>query len=198
MNFESIRSNKLITDEEFDSIYPAEVKRLSKVHWTPIDVAKKATEWLVKNKSDKILDIGSGAGKFCFVAAIISGADITGIEQRKYFVDVCKKIQSKEQIKNVKFIHDDIKNINLGYYKGLYFYNSFHELILDDDSVLKPALISEQLYFDYSHYLYEQFETLELNTRLVTYYGHINQVPNNYRLVDSAFNNELKLWIKQS
>lgn len=197
-------SNKLLslpatlTDESFDMIYEPVVKRLSAVHWTPVAVALKASAWLVQKKGDRILDIGSGAGKFCFVGAISTDGHFTGVEKIKKLSDISKKIQKRENIKNIKFLLDDIKNIPLTGYSGIYFYNAFHELILEDDTIENPALIAEQMYYDYSNYLYEQLENLPVNTRLVTYYGHINQVPNNYKLVDSDFENELKFWVKEN
>ncbi len=192
----SIKLPIISSDEDFDMIYPLEVKRLSAVHWTPLAVGKRAARWLVQKKGDKILDIGSGAGKFCFIGALTTDGHFTGVEKIKKLTGISRKIQKKENIKNITFLNDDIKNVPLSGFAGIYFYNAFHELILENDTIENPALIAEQLYYDYSTYLYEQLENLPLNTRLVTYYGHINQVPNNYRLVDSDFENELKFWVK--
>ncbi|MBK7034843.1 MAG: methyltransferase domain-containing protein [Bacteroidetes bacterium] len=198
MSIKLLLSPNTLTDESFDMIYGDEVKRLSAVHWTPVSVASKAAAWLVYKEGDKILDIGSGAGKFCFVGAITTKGHFTGVEKIKKLCDISKKIQKKENLPNITFLHDDIKNISLKGYSGIYFYNAFHELILENDTIENPALIAEQMYYDYSNYLYEQLENLPVNTRLVTYYGHINQVPNNYRLVDSDFENELKFWVKEN
>ncbi len=198
MSIKLLSLPNIITDETFDMIYGPDVKRLSAVHWTPVAVATRAAEWLVRKKGDKILDIGSGAGKFCFVGAIKTTGHFFGVEKIKRLSDISRKIQKKENIQNITFLFDDIKNIPLTGYSGIYFYNAFHELILENDTIENPALIAEQLYYDYSNYLYEQLENLPINTRLVTYYGHLNQVPNNYRLVDADFENELKFWIKEN
>lgn len=197
MPFIALKHQETINDEAFDLIYASEVKRLSAIHWTPVEVAIKATSWLVQKKGEKILDIGSGAGKFCLIGAITTAGHFTGVEKTKKLVDISRKIQKREHLQNVTFLHDDIKNIHLNNYSALYFYNAFHELILENDTLENPALIAEQMYYDYSNFLYEQLETMPLNTRLVTYFGHINQVPNSYRLVDSAFDNELKFWVKE-
>ncbi len=198
MPLETLSENHLISNTVFDAIYPDDLQRLSKVHWTPIEVALQASKWLVVKNGCKILDIGSGAGKFCFVGALSTKGHFTGVEKTKRLVDISRKIQKKSNIPNLEFINADIKTINFSKYTGFYFYNSFHELILETDTIENPVLIYEQLYYDYSLFLLEQFEKLPINTQLVTYYGHINQVPNSFRLLDSAFENELKLWIKTS
>ena len=198
MAIKSLSLAATLSDEKFDMIYEPVVKRLSSVHWTPVAVALKASGWLVQKEGDRILDIGSGAGKFCFVGALSTVGHFTGVEKVKKLSDISKKIQQRENIQNINFLLDDIKNIPLTGYTGIYFYNAFHELILEDDTIENPALIAEQMYYDYSNYLYEQLENLPVNTRLVTYYGHINQVPNNYKLVDSDFEHELKFWIKEN
>ena len=50
--------NEIVDDLNFDNIYPHSIKILSDVHWTPLEVALKASELLVKNSETKVLDIG--------------------------------------------------------------------------------------------------------------------------------------------
>ena len=56
-------------DLQFNQLYPVEVRSLSAKHWTPLQVAYKASNFLAADKNTTVLDIGSGAGKFCLAAA---------------------------------------------------------------------------------------------------------------------------------
>ncbi|MFZ1221036.1 MAG: methyltransferase domain-containing protein [Chthoniobacterales bacterium] len=71
-----------IEDEKFDLIYPAKIRRLSPIFWTPVAVAAEAVKWLVSAPGQRVLDIGCGPGKFCLVAASLADGQFTGVEQR--------------------------------------------------------------------------------------------------------------------
>ena len=58
-----------LNDTNFDQMYPIRIQKLSKMHWTPIEIANKAAKFLAYRPGIKVLDIGSGVGKFCLVGA---------------------------------------------------------------------------------------------------------------------------------
>jgi len=74
-------SGAQVADLEFDAIYPQWVRRLSEQHWTPLDVCIRAAELLVTDERSTVLDVGSGAGKFCLIGAASTGATFVGVEQ---------------------------------------------------------------------------------------------------------------------
>lgn len=51
-------------DTEFDWLYPKQFQLLSLKHFTLLPIAQKAAEFL-SLPNTRVLDIGSGAGKFC-------------------------------------------------------------------------------------------------------------------------------------
>lgn len=79
-----------ITDEEFNRIYPPKISKLAEKHFTPLAIAKAASEFLVTKPRARVLDIGSGAGKFCMVGATHTQGHFTGIEQRSGLVELSK------------------------------------------------------------------------------------------------------------
>lgn len=47
MVFELLKLNCIVTDNDFDQIYPKEIRVLASQHWTSISVAKSASDFLV-------------------------------------------------------------------------------------------------------------------------------------------------------
>src|SRR5690349_15460565 len=109
-----------ITDKEFDSIYPTEIRRLTNKHWTPVSVAKTASEFLANRRGIRVLDIGSGAGKFCIVGALNTRGHFTGIEQRQDLVTLSQDIATAHNVDNVTFIHGNITTIDFAEYDAFY------------------------------------------------------------------------------
>src|SRR6478752_2434182 len=93
------------TDKDFDLIYPRSIRRMAEQHFTPLHVAKKAAAFLAPGTGVKVLDIGSGAGKFCLAGAVITKGSFVGIEQRVDLVNVANSIASRCGISNAHFIH---------------------------------------------------------------------------------------------
>ena len=191
---EYLRLNIPLKDKEFDVIYPAELKKMSMRHFTEVEVAIKAAQLLVTRPKQRILDIGSGAGKFCFVAGSYSDAFYTGVEFRKHLVDLCNKLKVKHRFQNVNFIHADIMDIDFTQFSSFYFFNSFQEQI-DVTAKLDDTIeLNEDNFKKYTDYLIKQFEKLPQGTRLVIYHGYNFQIPNSYRLVSSHFKGLLRCW----
>lgn len=187
---------KRLTDEEFDLLYPIKIKKLSATHWTPVDVAKKAITFLAQEGGKAVLDLGSGAGKFCLVAAANSEAKLTGVEQRENLVQLSRKLALQHQIVNVDFIHDDLQNLDFGCYDAFYFFNSFEENINLKDKLGKDDSINLDIYHTYIECLLEKFEGMPASTRIVTYCGNAREIPDSYQLVKSGNKGKLKFWIK--
>ena len=124
MIFEYLKLNMDIDDNTFNEIYPEHIKALSQRHWTPVDVAKMAAKYLVDDTDRKVLDIGSGAGKFCLVGAASTDGIFYGVEQRASLTKISKKIADKHNISNVDFINLNIKEISFLEYEAFYFFNS--------------------------------------------------------------------------
>ena len=80
------------SDSQFHALFPASVHELARNHWTPLRIAQKAADFLAAEGGMKILDIGSGIGKFCLAAAYYKpNAFYYGIEQREDLVAYAEK-----------------------------------------------------------------------------------------------------------
>jgi hypothetical protein len=196
MIFQFLRLSIDITDERFNSIYPESIKILSSRHWSPVAVAKAASEFLVDRPGARILDIGSGVGKFCMIGAAITNGHFTGVEQRRHLVELSQKLSSVHGLQRVAYLHANITDIDFRKYSGFYFYNSFYENIHPLKRIDDTVHVDIDLYDTYSVYMVEQLSILPLGCRFAAYHTPRAVVPKSFQLVDSLFDGSLNFWEK--
>lgn len=196
MIFSYLKMNMEVSDDDFNSLYPEPIQQLAKRHWTPVEVAKMAAEFLVTSPSANILDIGSGSGKFCLIGAACTPGHFTGVEQRQSLVELSNSIAKKNELHNVNFIHANITEIDFKAYTGFYFYNSFQENIEADAKIDESVETNMKFYGYYSDYVNSELARKPIGTRIVTYWSSLSEIPSNYQLLFTAFNDRLKFWEK--
>lgn len=185
------------SDAAFDALYPIYISSLSAIHWTPLEVAAKAAVFLAPDEHARVLDIGSGVGKFCIAGAHVAPGHFTGIEQRSNFVKAGNKVARQLGMERVSLQHGNFMETDLGAYTGIYFYNSFHENIVHDDALDEKIELSSELYERYTDHLLHELKQMPVGTRLATYWLSITEIPACYREQGSYFGDLLKLWIKE-
>jgi SAM-dependent methyltransferase len=187
---------KVISDEQIESLYPIKMRKLSNTHWTPVDIAKKAIQFLTEGGRKSVLDLGSGSGKFCIVAAACSDGEIVGVEQRENLVQLSRKIAKSLDLENLKFIRGDLTDVNFNEYNSFYFFNSFEELINSKDRLSKTQESDEISYQHYIEILTQKFENTRVGTRIVTYCGDCEEIPDSFELLKNTNKGKLKFWEK--
>lgn len=197
MIFEQLKQKKYPSDAVFDTIYPKKYQDHSARHFTPVHIAVKASRMLVDSPSDKILDIGSGVGKFCCIGSSITSAQFYGVEKRKTLTNLSNKIKRTYKLKNAHFINSDFNTLDFEQFNGIYFFNSFHEhfdetCILDENSKVSLAV-----YKKYHEDLMMKLNECKAGTRLVTYYTFKNKIPSSFRFIDANETKLLKFYIKK-
>jgi SAM-dependent methyltransferase len=84
--------------------------------------------------NNKVLDIGSGIGRFCILAAKLHpNFQFEGIELDSKRVHISNLIAEEMDVKNVKFICGDFRDLDVAEYGGFFIYSPFrmgaaHEL----------------------------------------------------------------------
>lgn len=191
-----LRNGESVTDEEFDSIFPTHLQNHSNRHYTSVYTAQLATQFLASTQDATILDVGSGAGKFCLVAASCSTAQVTGVELRKDQCSIAKEFAEKYQLSNVQFIHASILEIDFYSFSGVYIFNPFLENI--DPSARMDTTIEtkEDNHTMLTNYVFEQLSRMKIGSRLVTFWTPDKQVPNSFELVKSLSGGSLRFWEK--
>ena len=185
------------SDIQFDHLYAASTQQLANKHWTPVAVARKASEFLVGQEGVRILDIGSGAGKFCLLASYFNpDAFFVGIEQRGSLIEQAESVLNILDLSNVSFIHGNFTQLEFSKYDHFYFYNSFFENLDGTEKIDDSIQYSPALYDYYSGYLYQELEKMPLGTKIATYCSWLDEIPPTYSVVKTEFNNYLKFHIK--
>jgi len=189
-------SKYIESDAAFNRLYPTDMQLLAKRHWTPIHITELAVEFLA-SKGSRILDIGSGVGKFCLAGACYAlDAQFVGVEQRKYLIDHAQKAQRTLGIHNASFINANFTQLNLREFDHFYFFNSFEENIDLGDRIDESIGYSSSLYQYYTRYLYVGLHRMPKRTKIATYH-YFGEMPKGYDLVDSYSNGDLNFWEKK-
>ena len=196
MIFSRIKSLQPVEDKEFDRLYTEDIQEYTFTHFTPIDVALSAASFLAHAPGIKVLDIGSGAGKFCLIGAATTDGIFTGVELRQNLHDSANQLKNKYGLLNVDFILANIEEIDLSAYQAFYFFNPFFENLLPAHSMDNAIPLDKELYHRYSSFVHDSLEKAPVGTRLVTYYSMFHEVPKSYRKVSTGLFPKLERWVK--
>jgi SAM-dependent methyltransferase len=185
------------SDDQFHQLYPPAIAALASRHWTPIQIAKEAAAFLAVGQSPKILDIGSGVGKFCMVGAHFHPtAEFSGIEQRGSLTTIAQDLAKKLALKNTQFLTGNFTDINFHAYQHFYFYNAFYENIIDNDPIDQLIDHNPELFNLYNRKLYKALKPLPIGTRIATFHSSEHEMPSSYQVVGIGSHEDLKFWIK--
>ena len=138
-------SSILSSDREFDAAYDQKIRDLSQQHWTPVRVAARAADLLTRAGATRILDVGSGVGKFCIVGALSTDAHFVGVERREHLVEIARRAALRFGAKRATFVHASADTFAFDGFDGIYLYNPFYEqisnfLIQIDDAIERSPL----------------------------------------------------------
>ncbi|NII27833.1 methyltransferase domain-containing protein [Pseudoflavitalea sp. X16] len=185
------------SDEQFHHLYPLAMQQLARRHWTSLAIAEKVVQFLTPSPGVKVLDIGSGVGKFCLTGAYHQpSAHFFGIEQREDLVAHANTARDILGLQNVHFIHGNFTQLDFSQYDHFYFYNSFYEHLTDTDKIDNNITFSTALYNYYTRYLYKKLDAMPAGTRLATFHTMEDRVPPGFCLAESHVGTLLKFWVK--
>jgi SAM-dependent methyltransferase len=185
-----------VEDEKFDLVYPPKIRKLSSIFWTPVRIAAEAAKLLVVTPDARVLDVGCGAGKFCLIGASLTDGHFTGVEQRGELVEVARAAATQLQLTGVEFRHANIVDVAFDEFEAFYIFNPFEENMLVGHKIDSAVPLSPELFKAYTGHVADQLSARPLGTRVVTYMGYAEEIPECYTCESALFGDDLKLWVK--
>lgn len=194
----ALRDRGELDDAVFDQLYPDHVRRLSIVHWTPVAVARRAAALLAPGRGMRVLDVGSGAGKLCCVAAVGHAATWCGIERDPSLVSVAAELAARLGVADrTQFCAGDALEADWREFDSIYFYNPFESQRFGGGfarAAGSPGFAAEVAATE------ARLAELVPGTRIVTFHGFGGAMPTDFTLagLEDVDGGRLALWIKRT
>ena len=197
---EVLRAGTYPPEWAFDRFLPEELQTVSRQHWTPLVVAVRVAEWLTELRLQTVVDIGSGAGKFCVAAALAGTSRFLGVEQRPRLVkaarDLAQVFEVEARVSFIEHIFGEQPTPEADVY---YLYNPFGEnLFGPDDHLDEDVELSRERHQRDVGAVIALLQGAPSGTCLLTYNGFGGILPSGYRevRVDRDLPNILRMWRK--
>jgi len=198
---DALRTGSCPGDGAFDRFLPDELRVVSGQYWTPLVVATRAAEWFADLKVRTVVDIGSGAGKFCVAAALAGRCRFTGLEQRRRLVASARTLARRFEVDDrVSFVEGALGNTATPVADAYYLYNPFGEYLIGSTDPFDSGLErSDERYARDVAAVQDLLQRAHFGTCVLTYNGFGGRVPSSYQqiCVDTELPNELRLWRKE-
>ncbi|HEX7671031.1 MAG TPA: class I SAM-dependent methyltransferase [Polyangiaceae bacterium] len=159
----------------------------------------RAAELLVTSHASRVLDVGSGVGKFCIVGAAATGATFTGVEHRPRFVSVARRVAEAFGVTSARFQCTTFDAVAAKNFDGIYLFNPFEENLWGPLEVLDETVPLSRERFARDTVRAERLLTsARVGTRVVTYHGFGSVMPPGFRLTlrERQRSGNLELWVK--
>jgi predicted RNA methylase len=195
-----IASGSVPSDHVVDALLPLEYRLRSSMFWTPVSVALCVARWLRHHNVSSVLDVGSGVGKFCAIAACVSNATFVGIEQRPALIEagraLCRSLGVEHR---VQFIAGEFGATTIPRVSAYYCFNPFGEHLFEDGDRIDhtPPLGMRRFRRDAAA-MSQVLREASVGTLFCTYNGFGGLIPRTYDLVATRddFACPLRLWKK--
>lgn len=197
---ETLRSGAYPSDRLFDRFLPDEIRLVSSEYWTPLEVVARAARWFEELHISTVVDIGSGAGKFCVAAALAGHCDFVGVEHRPRLVATARALARLFEVdQRVHFIEGALGQARVPAAEAYYLFNPFEEnLFALDDCLDTDVDLSAERHARDIGLVEQMLQRARTGTYLLTYNGFGGEIPASYRevRVDRELPNVLRMWRK--
>lgn len=203
---EEAKNKSRLSDHYFDSVFPKQIAKKSFPHWTPCEVARRAFELLCVSENSRVLDVGSGCGKFCILGGLHSRAHFTGVELREGLVKVAKQVKRDFELNNVSFVNSNMSQLDWASFNCFYLFNPFYENLMKDSFfwIDKDIQVDPQLFGAYTRIVEDKLNKIDVGSRVVTYHGFGGTFPESFtniisESIASGFtgrSGKIELWVK--
>jgi SAM-dependent methyltransferase len=149
---------------------------------------------------ERILDIGSGPGKFCIIASLAMSGIYVGVEQREHLVEQARRAARRLGAWRAEFIHADAFELDWRAYDCLYLYNPFAELTFEAQRRIDDSVEAGSQEYDARVFAtVDRLKHMQAGARVMTFHGFGGLFPSCYQRVSRrwAGSGDLELWVKK-
>lgn len=179
---DALRAGVCPPDQAFDVFLPEDLGALSTDQWTPLEVALSAARWLKEYDVRRVVDIGSGPGKFCVAAALAGSYELIGLEQNPRFVSVARSLAHLFGVQDrARFAHGRLGESELPEADAYYLYNPFAQhLFAPNDTLGAEQTPNYERYRRDVTAAQDLFRRAPAGTIVLTYNGFGGLMPASY------------------
>jgi SAM-dependent methyltransferase len=191
---------RTVEDNAFDAVYDRRIRDLSMRHWAPVVVAARASALLVEAGATRILDVGSGVGKFCLVGALRTNAEYVGVELREDLVLVAREAAKTLGASRATFVQADVADFPFDGFDGVFLYNPFFEHVSRLRPIDKTVERSRATYQRLVTTTVAKLAQMSTPGAIVTFSGFGGRVPPDafeFLGEEAAGNDWLERWVKR-
>jgi SAM-dependent methyltransferase len=198
----ALRAGRAATDDAFDRFLPRELRDVSEHYWTPLCVVQRAAAWLREAQVRTVVDIGSGAGKFCVAGALLTRCRFVGLEQRAGLVASARELAETFGVDNrVTFIHGSCGVAPMPVGDAYYLFNPFGEYSFDSARFDEPGVtFTEDAYRADLAAVTDVLSRAPAGTFVITLNGIGGTFPKGYEQLDIGLGlpGTLRFWKKHA
>jgi len=178
----ALRARICPKDRAFDYHLPADLRVVSGQYWTPLAVAVRTAEWIDDLAVQSVVDIGSGAGKFCVATGLAAGCRFIGIEHRPRLVAAARSLARTFEVDHrVTFVEGALGDIQTPPADLYYLFNPFGENLYGLDGHLDEKVeLSEERYYRDIDAVEKLLRRAPVGTHVITYNGFGGPLPAEY------------------
>ncbi len=189
-----------LSDADFDACLPEAQRRVSYRYWTSVAIVARVVRWLSGAGAERVLDVGSGVGKFCVVGALASPMAFTGIEHRAHLVELAKGLAERFDVApRATFLTGGLDGVDFRDFDALYFYNPFGENHFTAFDHLDSTVEVNRRRFDRDVAMAESLlGRVPMGTRIATFNSFGGRIPDTFDLEQAtlADHSLLRFWRK--
>lgn len=189
----ALRNGETIADDQFDRLYPTEVRAMSTVHWTPVAVAVAAARLLAPEPGIRVLDAGAGVGKACVIGALTTAASWLGVERRGDRCLVARRVAAALRVTaRARFVVGDFIGQDWSVFDAVYLYNPLGTRVGELET-FRARRAAKEVWLEH---LRAKLATTRPGARVVTYHGIGGAMPPELIpiCVEPVGGDELVLW----
>ncbi len=197
-----LRAGDTVPEGAFDQFLPPRSRALANQHWTPLAVIRRVARWLEELEIESVVDVGSGAGKFCVAAALSAPhCRFVGIEHRRWLTAAARDLARVFNVEDrVEFIDGAVGEIAVPRAAAVYLYNPFGENMVDgNDHIDEEVELTGARYQRDIATVARLLNALPTGTFVINYNGYGGKMPRSYEVVrdDVDLSYPLRVWRKR-